>query len=174
MVMVLPLTLLSPPHLVPQADTTYLAARYIKSELAHTTPKAVFPDTTQRYEATVKAPCADAGGHLEAFVCVVPPPEPSVVETPPTPVYAPPAAVSVPANDGSAKMFIYMMESGNNPGAINASSGACGLGQALPCSKMGCSLSDYACQDEFFTAYCLSRYGSWDNAAAFWRSHRWW
>lgn len=78
------------------------------------------------------------------------------------------------AATGDAKAFIYMKESGNNPGAINASSGACGLGQALPCSKMPCSLSDYACQDNFFTGYMTSRYGTWENARAFWLSHHWW
>lgn len=74
----------------------------------------------------------------------------------------------------SAKMFIYMKESGNRTNAINPSSGACGLGQALPCSKMPCSLSDYACQDQFFTQYMINRYGTWENAKAFWLSHRWW
>lgn len=79
---------------------------------------------------------------------------------------------SLPTN--AAKAYIYDHESGNNPGSINASSGACGLGQALPCSKLPCSLTNYACQDAFFTRYALERYGSWSNAAAFWRSHRWW
>ena len=78
------------------------------------------------------------------------------------------------SDNGDAKMFIYMKESGNRPSAINASSGACGLGQALPCSKMPCSLSDYACQDAFFTRYMQARYGTWENARAFWLSHRWW
>ena len=72
------------------------------------------------------------------------------------------------------KLYIYMRESGNNPGAINASSGACGLGQALPCSKMPCSLTDYACQDNYFTGYALARYGSWSAARAFWDAHNWW
>ena len=71
-------------------------------------------------------------------------------------------------------MFIYMHESGNNPGSVNVSSGACGLGQALPCSKMPCSLSDYACQDNFFTGYMKARYGTWENAKSFWLAHRWW
>lgn len=84
----------------------------------------------------------------------------------------PPAPVAEASGD--AKMFIYAKESGNNPGAVNRSSGACGLGQALPCSKMPCSLSDYACQDNFFTGYMQSRYGTWENAKAFWISHRWW
>lgn len=85
------------------------------------------------------------------------------------------SATAYAASDpNSAKMYIYMHESGNNPGAINASSGACGLGQALPCSKMGCSLSDYDCQDRFFTGYAMARYGSWENAKAFWVANRWW
>ena len=84
------------------------------------------------------------------------------------------ATQTAPADSNSAKAFIYARESGNNPGAINRSSGACGLGQALPCSKMPCSLSDYACQDNFFTGYMQSRYGSWENAQAFWLSHHWW
>lgn len=90
------------------------------------------------------------------------------------------AATSIPlsgtayASPGGAKAYIYGHESGNNPGAINASSGACGLGQALPCSKMPCSLSDYVCQDQFFTSYMLSRYGSWENAQAFWIANHYW
>lgn len=90
-----------------------------------------------------------------------------VTYTPPTPIYIPVAA-------GDAKMFIYMSESGNRPDAINATSGACGLGQALPCSKMPCNLVDYACQDSFFTQYMLGRYGNWEAARSFWLSHRWW
>ena len=79
------------------------------------------------------------------------------------------------STDASNPMLqIFMRESGNNPSAINASSGACGLGQALPCSKMPCSLSDYNCQVNFFTSYAISRYGSWDNAWLFWQQHNWW
>lgn len=85
-----------------------------------------------------------------------------------------PVYTTVQATVNSAKMFIYMHESGNNPGAINRGSGACGLGQALPCSKMNCSLSDYGCQDAWFTNYMKSRYGTWENAMAFWISHKWW
>lgn len=81
-------------------------------------------------------------------------------------------AASLPNDD--AKAFIYSHESGNNPGSVNASSGACGLGQALPCSKMPCGSSDYACQDTFFTNYMLQRYGSWAAAQAFWVVHHWW
>ena len=89
------------------------------------------------------------------------------VEATPKPVYAP-----LPA-DGY-KRYIYQAESGNNPSSVNRYSGACGLGQALPCSKMPCSLRDYNCQDNFFTGYMLSRYGSWYNAYVFWINHRYW
>lgn len=83
-------------------------------------------------------------------------------------------AITAPVDTSDAKLFIYNKESGNNPNSINRSSGACGLGQALPCSKMGCALGDYACQDAFFTKYAMNRYGSWENAKAFWLKNSWW
>lgn len=85
---------------------------------------------------------------------------------------APTPVISQPSDD--PKLFIYSHESGNNPAAINPYSGACGLGQALPCSKLPCSLSDYACQDAWFTQYAISRYGSWAAAEAFWIANGWW
>ena len=72
------------------------------------------------------------------------------------------------------KAFIYQKESGCNTAAINKSSGACGIGQALPCSKLPCSLSDFACQDAWFSNYAIQRYGSWANARAFWERNHWW
>ena len=66
-------------------------------------------------------------------------------------------------------------ESGCRPNAINPSSGACGIPQALPCSKMGCSLSDAVCQLRWMDNYVKVRYGSWDNAYGTWlsRSPHW-
>jgi len=84
-------------------------------------------------------------------------------------------AQNTPVDANSAKMFIYMKESGNNPQARNAG-GCLGLGQACPGSKLlaVCPTLDYACEDAFFTNYALSRYGSWEGALAFWQSHHWW
>lgn len=81
-----------------------------------------------------------------------------------------------PENAPDAKSFIYFKESGNRPTAVNASSGACGIGQALPCSKLKnvCPDMDYACQDQFFTKYMQNRYGTWENAKAFWLKNKWW
>lgn len=53
-------------------------------------------------------------------------------------------------------------ESGFNKYAINPSSGACGLAQALPCEKMACDLSDTNCQLQWIEEYVLGRYGSID------------
>ncbi len=79
-----------------------------------------------------------------------------------------------PVSGNAAKDYIYQKESGNNPGAINKQSGACGIGQAWPCSKMGCSLTDYACQDAYFTKYANDRYGGWQGAYNFWVQNHWW
>lgn len=81
-------------------------------------------------------------------------------------------------SEAEAKAFIYQRESGNNPAAINSDSGACSLGQSLPCSKLAniCPnwKTDYRCDDLFFTNYAMGRYGSWGAAYQFWISHRWW
>lgn len=72
------------------------------------------------------------------------------------------------------KVFIYIKESTTRTDAINTASGACGLGQALPCSKLSCCLIDYECQDKWFSTYAMQRYGSWAKAKAFWLQHHWW
>jgi len=55
---------------------------------------------------------------------------------------------------------IIARESSFNNYAINQSSGACGLAQALPCSKMACSLDDIECQLKWIKSYINNRYGS--------------
>lgn len=64
-------------------------------------------------------------------------------------------------------------ESSFNPGAINPTSGACGLGQALPCKKMQCELSDVNCQLEWIGDYVESRYGNFENAVIFHNEKGW-
>lgn len=57
---------------------------------------------------------------------------------------------------------LIMAESGCNPGARNPSSGACGIPQANPCSKLG--TSDPVAQIVWMQNYVFARYGSWANA----------
>lgn len=78
-----------------------------------------------------------------------------------------------PSPTSDAKMFIYMHESGNNPDATN-SQGCYGLGQDCNGIVRGRCGADYACQDGYFTSYCMSRYGSWENAVAYWKANSWW
>jgi hypothetical protein len=77
-----------------------------------------------------------------------------------------------------ANAYIYSSESSNRLDAINTNSGACGLGQSLPCSKLTSACqdwqTDYACQDNYFTGYMLRRYGSWLAAMVFHEANGWW
>ncbi|MFI8106614.1 transglycosylase SLT domain-containing protein [Streptomyces sp. NPDC086023] len=68
-------------------------------------------------------------------------------------------------------------ESGWNPRAVNASSGAYGLGQALPASKMASFgpnwHDDPTTQLKWTLNYMNSRYGSPQGAWTFWQQHGW-
>lgn len=76
----------------------------------------------------------------------------------------------IPHSAASDKLILN--ESGCNPKAINKSSGACGIPQALPCSKMKCPLNDSGavCQLKWMDGYVKSRYGTWEKALATWYS----
>lgn len=64
-------------------------------------------------------------------------------------------------------------ESSFDIGAINPSSGACGLVQALPCKKMQCSLTDIDCQLNWQKEYIANRYGTVEKALNFWLVNNW-
>ena len=80
-------------------------------------------------------------------------------------------------SDFSAAVYIINRESGWNPTATNASSGAYGLAQALPGSKMASAGSDwrtnYQTQFKWFVGYCNGRYGSLSGAYNFWLANHW-
>lgn len=77
----------------------------------------------------------------------------------------------------NASMQLVLKESGCRYNAVNRSSGACGIPQALPCSKLPCSLdaAGAVCQLRWMQGYVTARYGSWENAYAKWlsRSPHW-
>jgi LysM repeat protein len=83
------------------------------------------------------------------------------------------AAASYPVDSNAAKAYIYSRESGNNPNATNPS-GCYGIGQDCNGALRSQCGADYTCQDQYFTGYATRRYGSWENALAFWQSHGWW
>lgn len=94
-------------------------------------------------------------------------------------VVTPVAPATIPGcGDNTYANEVYMFESGCSLTAVNPSSGDCGIGQAGPCSKLvnACPdwQSDYACQNNFFNNYALSRYGSWYSAYEFHLANGWW
>ncbi|MFJ4792722.1 aggregation-promoting factor C-terminal-like domain-containing protein [Kitasatospora purpeofusca] len=87
------------------------------------------------------------------------------------------AAQIVPAGQLQCFNNIVSRESSWNVTATNASSGAYGLVQALPGSKMASAGSDWrtnpATQIKWGLDYMNSRYGSPCGAWSFWQSHHW-
>ncbi len=68
---------------------------------------------------------------------------------------------------------VIMRESGCNPYSVNASSGACGIGQQLPCGKWPHAWNDPVGAMIDMQNYVVARYGSWANALAFHYAHSW-
>jgi len=87
------------------------------------------------------------------------------------------AAELVPAGQLASFDQIISHESGWNVHAVNASSGAYGLPQALPGSKMASEGSDWrdsaTTQLKWALNYMDSRYGSPNAAWSFWQAHNW-
>ncbi|MEV7358999.1 lytic transglycosylase domain-containing protein [Kitasatospora sp. NPDC091276] len=87
------------------------------------------------------------------------------------------AAQLVPAGQLQCFSNIVSRESSWNHLAVNASSGAYGLVQALPGSKMASAGSDWrtnpATQIKWGLDYMNSRYGSPCAAWSFWQNHHW-
>ena len=103
--------------------------------------------------------------------------------TPPTPTYSGShedwlAAAGIPQSEWAAVDYIVTHESTWRVGAVNASSGATGLCQALPASKMASAGADYltnpVTQLIWCTNYANSRYGGWWGAYSFWVNNHWW
>lgn len=106
----------------------------------------------------------------------------------PTPTYTAPVAnisgskqdwmvaAGIPQSEWTYVDYIVSRESGWNPSARNASSGACGLMQFLPCSaaKAGANWNDPINALTRGNQYAVSRYGSWQNAYYFWTKNHWW
>lgn len=84
----------------------------------------------------------------------------------------------IPANEHQAVDYIVQKESSWNHLAVNASSGATGLCQSLPASKMASAGGDYltnpVTQLKWCHSYAQSRYSGWWKAHAFWLANSWW
>jgi len=119
---------------------------------------------------------------------------PKVVDTTsvaPTPTPEPPKPVKLPTTkqeimtaagidpkDWSAVDYIIHKESTWRHTAVNKTSGATGLCQSLPASKMRSAGVDYltnpVTQLKWCDSYAKSRYGGWQQAKQFWLLNHWW
>lgn len=84
------------------------------------------------------------------------------------------AAAGIAESDWGYVDYIVSRESGWNPNATNSSSGACGLVQALPCSKVPGNGYDPVDNLRWANGYATGRYGSWAGAYDFWTRNHWW
>jgi hypothetical protein len=79
------------------------------------------------------------------------------------------AQAGIPQTQATNKLILK--ESGCNPRAVNPTSGACGIPQAWPCSKLPNGVNtDPVTQLRWMNQYIMVRYGSWENALATWYS----
>lgn len=83
------------------------------------------------------------------------------------------ASSSISQEDWGYADWLVQKESGWNPNARNRSSGACGLAQALPCSKVPGDPHNPVNSLNWMNSYVKGRYGSWANAVAHSKSKGW-
>jgi uncharacterized protein YabE (DUF348 family) len=84
------------------------------------------------------------------------------------------SAVGISPGDYNYVDYIVNRESGWNANSVNASSGACGLPQAYPCSKLGPNWNDPVVSLSWANSYAIGRYGSWSAAYSHWLSANSW
>ncbi|TQJ31969.1 lytic transglycosylase domain-containing protein [Microbacterium sp. SLBN-146] len=154
-------------------------------------------DDVQTYEGVMTASAAEAEGLIDlgrggysVYVTPTPTPTPTPTQTsrssggqaaqPAPPGYtgggSPAewmAAAGIAEADWGYVDFIVRKESGWNPNATNRSSGACGLVQVYPCSKLA-NAYDPVVNLTWANGYATGRYGSWGGAYAFWTANHWW
>jgi len=83
------------------------------------------------------------------------------------------AASNIPQESWGYADFMVGKESGWNPNSVNKTSGACGLAQALPCSKVPGDPFNPVDSLNWMNSYVNGRYGGWQGAYNFWNSRHW-
>lgn len=81
--------------------------------------------------------------------------------------------VAAGVTDMANAYTLIMRESGCRPTARNASSGAYGIPQALPASKIAHCGDDPICQIQWMQNYVNRRYGGWAGAVQFHNANNW-
>lgn len=170
------------------APTGVALAEQQPAEDVETTFSLAVADT-QGVTVTVEGATIEPMERSAYDVYVTPPPEPEPEAEPAStpsdgggPLYytgggAPAewmAAAGIPSSDWGYVDYVVSRESGWNPNATNSSSGACGLVQAYPCSKVPGNGYDPVDNLRWANGYATGRYGSWEGAVTFWKNNHWW
>lgn len=82
-------------------------------------------------------------------------------------------AAGIPEDQWVYVDYIVSKESSWNPLAVNRSSGACSLAQALPCSKIPGDWRNPVDALRWQFGYVTARYGGYYGAYQFWVANRW-
>ena len=146
--------------------------------------KAVAPTATQRAQAITTATTAKSSSPSpSASASTATPTEAFTAPTPTTPPITGSKEdwmqqAGIDPKDYAAVDYILFHESGWNYKAVNASSGAYGLCQALPGSKMASAGEDWATnpitQLKWCNEYAEGRYNGWAMAMKEWQIKHWW
>lgn len=128
-------------------------------------------------KTTVEAPTTPAQQRVEAKPVTAEPVGEVVQAAKPVPQPTEPKAIAQAkaashgwtGSEWHALDTLWHNESGWNPRALNTSSGACGIPQAVPCTKIP-NPSDVNSQLDWGITYIKSRYGTPSKALAFWQS----
>ncbi|WP_337003131.1 MULTISPECIES: transglycosylase SLT domain-containing protein [unclassified Microbacterium] len=173
------------------APTGVALAEPVKAEAPDSVYSLALADT-QNLTVTVNGAAITPveRGTFEVYVKPKPPPPPVVASTGSSGSSAPRAALApytgggapaewmaaagIAESDWQFVNYIVSRESGWNPNATNRSSGACGLVQALPCSKVPGNGYNPVDNLRWGTGYATGRYGSWEGAYNFWTKNHWW
>lgn len=83
------------------------------------------------------------------------------------------AASGISSENWGYADWLVQKESSWNPNAMNKASGACGLAQALPCSKVPGNPLDPVDSLTWMNGYVIGRYGSWEGAVAHAKARGW-
>lgn len=152
-------------------ETPALAQKIEQPQPQETTVKPVEAQVVNEPEPTPQQPA--------------PQPAPVVQPTPPAPAPAPVsgskydwmAQAGIPETYWTQVDWIVTRESGWRVNAQNLSSGAYGLPQSLPGSKMASAGADWqtnpVTQLRWMNNYVTTRYGGWQGAINFWQVHHW-
>lgn len=82
----------------------------------------------------------------------------------------------IPEHEWSYVDWLVTRESGWRPtaqGSMTSLGRACGLVQALPCSKLGPNWQDPVHALRWQKTYVNNRYGGYQGAVAWWKTHQW-